>query len=252
MNELLLNILEGLVATTRDVLPVVVVIAFFQFVLFRKPLDNPRRVIPGLILVVLGLYLFVEGLSIGLFPLGETMAQQFSRADHLPWVIPFAFALAYASTLAEPALIAVAMKAQEITTGGVREWPLRNAVALGAGGGLALGVYRIVHGGSMAWYICLCYLAVVVLTLLAPREIVPLAYDSGGVTTSTVTVPLVTALGIGLASNIPGRNPVMDGFGLVAFTALFPIMTVMGYATLARYWSRLRLPGARASRKEDE
>lgn len=231
------HVLRGLMATTRDVLPVMAVVAFFQFVYFRRTLENPRQVLPGLVFVVLGLYLFVEGLSVGLFPLGETLAEQFT-GRYLPWVYPFAFALGYATTLAEPALIAVAGKAQEVTSGGVREWPLRNAVALGVAIGITVGVFRIVRGDPLQGYIIGGYLVVVALTPFAPRAIVALAYDSGGVTTSTVTVPLVTALGIGLASTIPGRNPLLDGFGLVAFASLFPIITVMGYATLAKYLGR--------------
>ena len=239
MNEVTRHILEGLAATTRDVLPVILVIAFFQFVYFRQPLNNPGRVLPGLVLVVLGLYLFVEGLSIGLFPLGETMARQFSDPQHLSRVFPFAFCLAYATSMAEPALIAVAMKAEEITTGGIRRWPLRNAVALGAACGLTVGVFRIVQGHPLHWYIIGSYLLVMVLTRLVPKNIIGLAYDSGGVTTSTVTVPLVTALGLGLATNLPGRDPLLDGFGLIAFTAMGPLISVMIYATLADRFRRI-------------
>ena len=231
------KVIAGLIDTTRDVLPVIVVIGCFQFLLFRRRLENPHKVIPGLVFVVVGLYLFVEGLNLGLFPLGETMAMQFSRAEHIKWVYLFAFALGYATTMAEPALIAVAMKAEEITSGGIRERPLRAAVATGVALGLAVGVYRIVVGDALHWYIIIGYMVVIVQTRFAPREIIALAYDSGGVTTSTVTVPLVTALGIGLASNIPGRNPIIDGFGLIAFASLFPMITVMAYATLARWWA---------------
>lgn len=238
MDTTLEYVLTGLMTTTRDVIPVVAVVAFFQFVFFRRAIEYPHRVIPGLVFVVVGLYLFVEGLSVGLFPLGETMAMQFSRPENLPWVYLFAFLLGYATTMAEPALIAVALKAEEITAGGLKEWRLRTAVAIGVAVGIATGVYRIVHGDPLHWYIIAGYAVVIALTPLAPREIVALAYDSGGVTTSTVTVPLVTALGIGLATNIPGRNPIIDGFGLIAFASLFPMITVMGYATLAKYWSR--------------
>ena len=238
LNGTIENVLLGLMSTTRDVLPVIGVIAFFQFFLFRRSLDNPRHLVPGLLFVVVGLYLFVEGLSVGLFPLGETMAMQFARPDRLPWLYAFAFLIGYATTMAEPALIAVAVKAQEITSGGVQEWPLRNAVAFGVAVGIAVGVHRIVAGDPLYVYIIAGYLVVIVQTPFAPREIVALAYDSGGVTTSTVTVPLVTALGIGLATNLPGRNPIIDGFGLIAFASLFPMISVMGYATLAKYWSR--------------
>lgn len=247
MNDLTIHILEGLGVTTRDVLPVVGVIVFFQLILFRRGFDHPQRLLSGMVMVVIGLYVFVEGLSVGLFPLGETMAMQFSKPENLSWVYLFAFALGYATTMAEPALIAVAMKAQEITSGGVRDWPLRNAVAGGVAVGLAVGVHRIVQGGPLHWYIIAGYVIVVIQTYFAPKEIVALAYDSGGVTTSTVTVPLVTALGIGLATDIPGRNPLLDGFGLIAFASLFPMMSVMAYATLARYWART---GSRKTKTE--
>lgn len=250
MEETLEYILKGLMVTTRDLIPVVLVIGFFQFAFFRRSLQDARRVIPGLVFVVLGLYLFVEGLSVGLFPLGETMAMQFSQGEHLPWVFAFAFALGYATTLAEPALIAVAIKAQEITSGGVREWPLRNAVALGVAIGITVGVYRIVRGDPLHWYIIVGYLVVIVQTRFAPRPIVGLAYDSGGVTTSTVTVPLVAALGLGLATGIPGRNPIVDGFGLIAFASLFPMITVMGYATLAKHLGGRPVGGASTSDRE--
>lgn len=248
MDTLIAQVVNGLVNTTTDVMPVVLVIGLFQVVYFRRGIESPERVIPGLIFVVVGLYLFVEGLSIGLFPLGETLAAQFSAPERLRWVYAFAFLLGYSTTMAEPALIAVAMKAEEITSGGIRERPLRSAVALGVAAGLAVGVFRIVRGDPLHWYIITGYVVVIVQTRFAPREIVALAYDSGGVTTSTVTVPLVAALGIGLATNIPGRNPIVDGFGLIAFASLFPMITVMGYATLARYWTRRR---ARAGGSEN-
>ncbi|MBI5135714.1 MAG: DUF1538 domain-containing protein [Nitrospirae bacterium] len=221
-----------------DVVPVVLVIGLFQLAYFRRGIEAPERVFPGLMFVVIGLYMFVEGLSIGLFPMGETLAAQFSSPEHIHWVYAFAFLLGYATTMAEPALIAVAMKAEEITSGGIRQRPLRAAVALGVAIGLAVGVFRIVRGDPLQWYIIAGYVAVMIQTRYAPREIIALAYDSGGVTTGTITVPLVAALGIGLATNIPGRNPIIDGFGLIAFASLFPMITVMGYATLARYWAR--------------
>jgi hypothetical protein len=249
VNATVAQVLQGLINTTMDVAPVVLVIGCFQLLYFRRPIENPHRVIPGLVFVVLGLYLFVEGLTIGLFPLGETLAAQFSRPEHIKWIYAFAFMLGYATTMAEPALIAVAMKAEEITSGGIRERPLRAAVALGVAIGLTVGVYRIIKGDPLQWYIISGYLVVVIQTRFAPREIIALAYDSGGVTTSTVTVPLVAALGIGLATNIPGRNPIIDGFGLIAFASLFPMITVMGYATLARYWATR---SARSSGRKDE
>jgi hypothetical protein len=252
LNGTVENVLLGLMTSTRDLLPVIGVIAFFQFFLFRRSMDNTPYLVPGLVFVVVGLYLFVEGLSVGLFPLGETMAMQFAQPGRLPWLYAFAFSIGYATTMAEPALIAVAVKAQQITSGGVREWPLRNAVALGVAVGIAVGVHRIVAGDPLWVYIIAGYVVVIVQTPFAPREIVALAYDSGGVTTSTVTVPLVTALGIGLATNLPGRNPIVDGFGLIAFASLFPMISVMGYATLAKYWQRGGRPKPPAAEIEKE
>jgi hypothetical protein len=201
--------------------------------------------------VLLGLTLFLVGLEEALFPLGETMAQQLTalaRTGAEPgvepdwrdyaWVYAFAAAIGFATTLAEPALFAVSLKAEEISGGALSARGLRMAVAVGVAVGVALGAYRIVSGTPLPYYIIAGYLVVVVQTWKTAKSVVPLAYDSGGVTTSTVTVPVVTALGLGLASTIPGRSPLIDGFGLIAFASLFPIMSVMGYAMLTEWWRR--------------
>jgi hypothetical protein len=204
--------------------------------------------------VLVGITLFVVGLEQALFPLGRAMARQLTDpafvfgANAVPagggswrdyaWVYVFGACLAFATAVAEPALMAVALKARYVSGGAVSSWGLRIAVAVGAAVGTALGTFRIVTGGALQDYIAGGYLVVVLQTAFAPRVIVPLAFDAGGVTTSTVTVPLVTALGLGLASTIPGRSPMIDGFGLIAFTCLFPIITVMGYVQLTTWWAR--------------
>jgi hypothetical protein len=243
--------------TVRDVLPIAVVIFGFQWLIIRRPIPNLRRVVVGFLYVLLGLALFLQGLEQALFPLGEMMARQLTNPTFIygaergipaapVWqdyfgVYLFALALSFASTLAEPSLIAVAFKAQDVSGGAINPWGLRVAVAIGAALGTALGTFRIVSGGILHHYIIAAYLLVIVQTAFAPRAIVPLAYDSGGVTTSTVTVPLVAALGLGLASTIPGRNPALDGFGLIAFTCIFPIITVMGYAQVSTWRARRSL-----------
>jgi hypothetical protein len=244
---------ESLVGTVRDILPIVAVIGFFQLAVLRRPLANPTKLVWGLAFVVLGLALFLTGLQLALFPLGESMAEQLltitaegrDQSDGAAqettailwyeyyWVYIFAFAIGVSTTIAEPALIAVSIKAEEVSAGTIQALGLRLAVAFGVGVGVALGTFRIVVGTPLPFYILPGYLFVVVQTYFAPKQIVPLAYDSGGVTTSTVTVPLVAALGVGLASRVPGRDPVIDGFGLIAFASLFPMITVMGYAQLA-------------------
>jgi hypothetical protein len=239
--------IETLLSTLRDVFPIAAVILGFQIFVLRKRPARLDRVLTGFALVIAGLTLFLLGLEQALFPLGKLMAQQLTDpsfilsdgdatarwADYL-WVYAFAFCIGFSTTIAEPALIAVAIKANEISGGVVGVWGLRIAVALGVAVGITLGVFRIVTGTPLAWYIITGYALVIVQTAFAPKSVVALAYDSGGVTTSTVTVPLVTALGLGLASSVPGRSAVMDGFGLIAFASLFPMLAVMGYAQLGR------------------
>jgi hypothetical protein len=258
------NLFDTALGTLGDVLPIIAVLVVFQVLVLRRPIKNLKRTILGLVFVVLGLALFLEGLDRALFPLGRLMAEQLTapaflygaaepplipRWDDYLWVYAFAAAIGFATTIAEPALLAVAMKAADVSGGTIRVWGLRIAVAVGVAVGVALGAFRIVTGTPLHWYIIGGYIIVMIQTTLAPKFIVPLAYDSGGVTTSTVTVPLVAALGLGLASTIPGRSPLNDGFGLIAFASLFPIMTVMGYAQFGA-WQARRAARARADERD--
>jgi hypothetical protein len=252
MNGALGHFLDVLLGTMLDVLPIAAILLGFQVFVLRRPLKNPREIMSGFLMVLLGLALFLEGLDLALFPIGELMANQLTAPEflgnirdtqsvewhHYLWVYLFAASIGFSTTIAEPSLIAVAIKASQVSAGAISQWGLRIAVAIGVALGIALGSYRIISGTPLHWYIIAGYVVVILQTLVAPRSIIALAYDSGGVTTSTVTVPLVTALGLGLSSNIPGRNPLMDGFGLIAFASLFPIMTVMGYAQLSEWRSR--------------
>lgn len=245
LGNLLLN-------TALDVLPIVAIIFGFQFLVIRKPVANLKKVLIGMFYVLLGITLFLMGLEQALFPLGRLMAEQLTNPDFIIasesitgalqwydyyWVYLFAFAIGMSTTIAEPSLIAVAIKAKEVSGGAIGIWGLRIAVALGVAIGISLGAYRIVSGTPLHYYIIAGYIVVVIQTFFAPKMIVPLAYDSGGVTTSTVTVPLVAALGFGLAETVPGRNVLIDGFGLIAFASLFPIISVMAYAQLSEWRS---------------
>ncbi len=238
--KLLYTIGMDFLVVVRDVAPVLMVVLFFQFVVLRQRLPNTKLIIIGFISTVVGLYLFLIGLDMGIFPIGEAMAEKFSHPDKWLWTIIFAFCIGYSTTMAEPALLAVAQKAEEISSGALPSFYLRNAVAVGVAIGLSLGVYRIFSGDPLWIYILAGYVVTIILTFMAPREIVPIAYDSGGVTTSTITVPLVAALGIGLASNIPGRNPLIDGFGLIAFASVFPMVSVLSYAIAIKHINRRR------------
>jgi len=249
MLHIFTDLLVAIVSTVWDVIPIVIVIFGFQWLVLRKPVANRKRLIIGFVLVLLGLGFFLEGLQAALFPLGRLMAQQltdpaFIAGDDIgrvlqwwdyQWVYLFAFAIGFATTIAEPSLLAVAIKANQVSAGSIGIWGLRIAVAIGVAIGIALGVYRIITGTPLYWYIISGYVFVLIQTMFAPRMIIALAYDSGGVTTSTVTVPLVAALGLGLASTVPGRNPLLDGFGLIAFASLFPIMSVLAYAQLSEW-----------------
>lgn len=254
----LASVVSSAVETVRDVLPIAIVLVVFQVVALRRPLAEPRRLALGFAFVVGGLTLFVIGLETALFPLGRSMATQLTDPAFIAgegatgaipwweyyWVFLFAAAVGFATTIAEPSLIAIALKAEDVSAGAVRAWPLRIAVAVGVGASVALGAFRIVTGTPLYVYMIVGYAIVMVQTMMAPRSIIPLAYDSGGVTTSTVTVPLVTALGLGLASTVPGRSELIDGFGLIALASLFPMITVMGYAQLSELYARRR-PAAR-------
>ncbi len=257
LGELLQQILSTVISTVSDVLPIAAIIFGFQFAVIRKPVPNFTKVIFGFIWVLIGLSLFLIGLEWALFPLGKLMAQQLTNPAFIAgvdsvsqiaadinlvwqdyaWVYVFAFLIGFSTTIAEPSLIAVAIKANEVSGGAIGIWGLRIAVALGVAVGISLGCYRIVVGDPIHYYIITGYIVVVIQTVFAPKLIVPLAYDSGGVTTSTVTVPLVAALGLGLAETVPGRSPLIDGFGLIAFASLFPMMSVMAYAQLSQWRS---------------
>ena len=253
MLDTLINIASVFVGTIRDVAPIAIILAFFQLVVLRKKIPNLKKVLFGFGYVLIGLALFLVGLQEALFPLGETMAKQLTEPVFVYgeavvegevnwiryyWVYLFAAAVGFSTTIAEPSLIAVSLKADEASGGAVKPWALRIAVAIGVAASIALGAFRIVTGTPLHFYMMVGYLVVIVQTFFAPKEIVPLAYDSGGVTTSTVTVPLVTALGLGLASTVPGRSTLIDGFGLIALASLFPMITVMGYAQGSLIWAR--------------
>ncbi|MEA1968439.1 MAG: DUF1538 domain-containing protein [Thermodesulfobacteriota bacterium] len=251
--DFMLNFSKILFATCRDVLPIIILIAGFQILVLRQPIPHLRRLIIGGSYVIIGLAMFLTGLEKALFPLGDIMAVQLSDPAFIygteeiavvadwkkyGWIYLFAAMTGFATTIAEPSLIAVAYKANEVSAGTISQWGLRITVASGVAFGITLGTFRIVTGTPLYLYILAGYTIVIIQTIFAPKSIVPLAYDSGGVTTSTVTVPLVAALGLGLAATVPGRNPALDGFGLIAFASLFPIITVMGYAQLMHWFTK--------------
>ena len=238
--KLLKAIWKSLFDSLRDLLPIIVVIGFFQLVVLQQPIPNFGEIAIGVVFVVIGLTLFVQGLNMGLFPIGETMAYAFASKGSTFWLLCFAFSLGFGTTIAEPALIAVANEAAIVAANGHMienskqslgsyAQGLRITVAISVGFAIVLGVFRIIKGWPIQYLIVVGYAGVVVMTFFAPREIIGIAYDSGGVTTSTITVPLVTALGVGLASSIKGRNPMVDGFGLIAFASLTPMIFVMAY-----------------------
>ncbi len=235
--------LSSLMDSARDLLPIVLVIGFFQYLVLRQPIPNMGNMLLGTLFVVIGLTLFVRGLDLGLFPIGQSMANAFARKGSLFWLLLFAFSLGFSTTVAEPALIAVAAEAAEVAAqGGMIENHeearvsyadgLRYTVAISVGLAIMTGVLRIIKGWPIQYLIIGGYLGIILMTAFAPEEIIGIAYDSGGVTTSTITVPLVTALGVGLASSIKGRNPMVDGFGLIAFASLTPMIFVMGYGMI--------------------
>ena len=235
-----LGMLLDLAGMVRDVLPIIITILFFQYLVLRRGLTNPRKILFGFALVVLGLYAFVVGLKLGLFPIGTSMARQLMGMEGFMFVYLFAFMIGFATTMAEPALIAIGHQAEQAAAGTINGNAIRIIVAVGVAVGITVGVHRIISGDSIHQYIIGGYILVIFLTALAPRYIIPLAYDLGGVTTSEVTVPLVTALGIGLASSIEGRNVLIDGFGLIAFASIFPIVTVMSYAIIVEMLAKQR------------
>ena len=228
--SLALGMVSDLLVMVRDVVPIIAVVLVFQYLVIRRRIAHLHKVIVGFVLVIIGLYAFVVGLKLGLFPIGESMAAQLIARDRILFVYLFAFCIGFATTMAEPALIAIGEKAEEAARGQLKGHVIRLLVALGVAIGITIGVHRIITGDSIHYYIMGGYALVIVLTWLSPRYIVALAFDLGGVTTSEVTVPLVTALGIGLATHIEGRSVLIDGFGLIAFASIFPIITVMLYA----------------------
>lgn len=241
----------ALAKALRDVVPIAVAVLFFQLIVLRRPIENWQRVGAGALYMVLGLAFFLVGLELALFPLGESMAKQLASpaflgheefGAHPPewnryyWMYLFAFCIGFGATLAEPAFLAMALKAHEASGGTIQVLPLRIAAALGSGVGVMLGTIRIVTGMPIFYLLLVGYLVVVYQVLRAPKAIVPLGCDSGPVTTSTIIVPMVTTMGIGLAAQVPGRDPVLDGFGILALAVMFPIISVMGYAQLASWW----------------
>ncbi len=240
MPHQLIVFLKALLGSCKDLLPIILVIAFFQFAVLQQPMPNVGDILVGLSLVVLGLTFFIYGLEMGLFPIGESMAQAFAKKGSISWLLTFAFCLGFGTTVAEPSLIAVAKEAAIVAaSGGIITDTLesqlsyanglRFTVAFAVGFAIVMGVLRILRGWPIQYLILGGYVVVVLMTMLAPSWIIGIAYDSGGVTTSTITVPLVTALGVGLASSIKGRNPMIDGFGLIAFASLTPMIFVMIY-----------------------
>ncbi len=243
LRTVIMAIAHKLWSSFRDLLPIILVIAFFQIIVLRQPLPNMGEVVFGGLLVVFGLTLFIQGLEMGLFPIGENMAHALARKGSLFWLLAFAFSLGFSTTVAEPALIAVSAEAASIAAQGNLIAPdeeslngyalgLRLSVAFSVGVAILIGVLRILKGWPVHYLIIGGYVVVMLMTLVAPKEIVGIAYDAGGVTTSTVTVPLVAALGVGLASIIKGRSPLLDGFGLIAFASLLPMIFVMGYGLI--------------------
>ncbi|RKZ87874.1 MAG: DUF1538 domain-containing protein [Gammaproteobacteria bacterium] len=249
--ELLHSLANVFIQTVIDVVPIATIIFGFQLLVIRKPIPHLKTVLFGFFYVLIGLTFFLEGLELALFPMGKLMAAQLTdpafifeglasipdviRWQDYMWVYIFAAAIGFSTTIAEPSLIAVAIKAEEVSAGAISVWGLRIAVAIGVSVGIALGTFRIITGTPLHYYIMAGYVVVIIQTFYAPKLIIALAYDSGGVTTSTVTVPLVAALGLGLASTVPGRSALLDGFGLIAFASLFPIMSVMAYAQLTEW-----------------
>jgi len=255
MLEWLLHILLKLQEVCTNILPIVLVIVGFQCLVIRKALAYPKKIIMGFIFVLVGIVFFLEGLELALFPLGTLMAFQLTAPEFLGatvklplvvwqdyyWVYLFSASLGFATALAEPTLLAIAIKVEHTSGGVIRAWGFRISVAIGVAIGLALGTFRIVTGFDLYLLIILGYIIVIIQTLFAPKLIIALAYDSGSITTSMVTVPLVTSLGLGLAEAIPGRTPLIDGFGLIAFASLYPIMTVLAYAQIAQWLGKRSL-----------
>lgn len=240
-----MGLVDNFISMFWGVAPIAVVLFGFQIIILRQKIPHLKKIIIGFILVWIGLTLFIVGLEKALFPLGKLMANQLTSSNFIGsgrlgwgdyyWVYIFAASIGFATTIAEPSLLAVAIKANQVSGGFIKVWPLRIAVAIGVAVGIAIGSFRIVAGLPLHYFIITGYVVVLIQTYFAPKNIIALAYDSGGVTTSTVTVPLVAALGLGLASTIDGRSALIDGFGLIAFASLFPIMSVMAYVQIMKF-----------------
>ncbi|MDH3492046.1 MAG: DUF1538 domain-containing protein [Acidobacteriota bacterium] len=235
--------LKKIMTAITDLIPIILVVVFFQIVVIQQPFPQIWEVLVGSLFVIVGLMLFIEGLEIGLFPIGETLAYALAKKGSLIWLVIFSFALGFSTTIAEPALIAIAKEASEISadtglidksaaTKSAYALGLRLSVAFSVGLAIVIGVVRILKGWKLYYLVIGGYVIVMLMTIIAPREIIGLAYDAGGVTTSTITVPLVAALGVGLSNTIKGRNPLIDGFGLIAFASLLPMVFVMGYGLI--------------------
>lgn len=253
-----MNYLNGFISTfystLLDVLPIILLIVFFHYIVIKRPIPDLKKVALGLVFVIVGLTLFLLGLEKALFPIGELMATQLASKEFIQssysgnisdwqayyWIYIFAGLIGFSTTIAEPSLLAVAIKANEVSGGTISQWGIRIIVALGVAISLVIGTFRIVTGTSLHLYILAGYIVVSVQTFFASKDIVSLAYDSGGVTTSTVTVPIVAALGLGLSSSIPGRNPALDGFGLIAFASVFPIMSVLAYSNVLQIVKKIK------------
>ncbi len=255
MTEQLVEFFLLLLGTARDFIPIFMVLIGFHLFIIRKAINNPKKIFTGFIFVLLGIAIFIKGLEIALFPIGKLMAAQLTTIEFLGistlqktirwqsygWVYVFAASLGFAVALAEPSLLAIAAKAEQISGGTIRALGLRIAVGVGLGVGLALGAFRIITGTELYFYIISGFAIATLQSLFTPKFIIGIAFDSGTVTTTMITVPLVTALGAGLAQAIPGRNPVLDGFGLLAFASLYPIIAVLSYAQIAQWLNKRSL-----------
>lgn len=248
-----LEMVLGFAHMITNLLPIIGVVLLSSYAILKRPLSNPKGLAAGLFLVALGLFMFDEGLQIGLFPLGDEMTTGLMRDGVSMWVLfLYGFLIGFATTMAEPALIALSIKADKVSVGQLRAMWLRSLVSIGVGIGIVIGCARIIDGVHIGYWLIPGYLLVLALTKVAPRFIIPIAYDCGGVTTSTVTVPLVTALGVGLAERTPGRDPMIDGFGLIAFASLLPMIIVMSYGILAEWWLRRKARTGDANDAEDD
>ena len=240
----MMNLTHELIQTLWAVLPIVVILFGFQVIILKQKIPHLKRIIVGFILVWIGLAFLIIGLEQALFPLGKLMAIQLTSLDFIEnpnhwqsyyWVYIFAGCIGFATTIAEPSLLAVAIKANQVSGGFIKVKALRITVAIGVAIGISLGSFRIVVGWPLHYFIIGGYIIVLIQTYLSPKSIIALAYDSGGVTTSIVTVPIIAALGLGLSSAIEGRNPLIDGFGLIAFASLFPIISVLTYVQIINF-----------------